>query len=105
MQCAVAIVQVPTATGRFVELSIATSRVLSTTSPGYAEEVDHDRARILLAPGLLESAKAGDVRARHVVLHELAHVVLHHGLRDDTGRDCEAEANALASAILALILP
>jgi len=39
------------------------------------------------------------------VLHELAHVVLHHGLRDETGRDVEREANDLAATILALIGP
>lgn len=93
----------PTATGRTVELTIGTSRVLSSASPGLAQELDDRRARILLAPGLLERARSGDRAAQHVVLHELAHVVLHHGLRNETGRDCEREANDLATAILALI--
>lgn len=93
----------PTATGRTVELTIGTSRVLSSSSPGLAQELDAGRARILLAPGLLERARSGDRAAQHVVLHELAHVVLHHGLRDETGRDVEREANDLATAILALI--
>jgi hypothetical protein len=97
--------RVPTATGRTVELTIGTSRVLSSASPGLAQELAHDRARILLAPGLLERARSGDRAAQHVVLHELAHVVLHHGLRDETGRDVEREANDLAATILALIGP
>lgn len=93
----------PTATGRTVELTIGTSRVLSSASPGLAQELDEGRARILLAPGLLDQARAGDRAAQHVVLHELAHVVLHHGMSDETGRDVEREANDLATAILALI--
>lgn len=87
-----------------VELGVSSSGLAPRTL-GLTQHV-RGATRIVVRPGVVAAARAGDREALRVLLHEAGHTVLHQAvLRGEraTSESLEAEADAFADFILWLL--